>query len=192
MTRVMLVQVVLAADVLYDDTMTDSLCHFLCAYLQAASTQRGLRHSEGDAKVGTASGYRGAAHGLGCDGPCTPHTPRASDEPLCPAAVLRRCYERPTVILAAEKRYVFTIDDADVRAPAFEHFLSHVRLTGGGSEVSLSAQGGDGATRRQGEITAEGGLVGRFLPTSDVDRAVGGLERSQDLVLVELWLDAGS
>ena len=184
MTWAVIVQVVLAADLLYDDAMTDSLCQFLCVYLQAASAQRECSHS---------TGTSGAVALHECEGA---HAPAAQSADaggglLCPSAVLRRCHERPTVILAAEKRYIFTIDDAHVRAPAFEHFLSHVRLAGTESGAGLDAQPCEGATQADGERAAGLELTGRFLRVGDVEGALEGTLRSRDVVLMEIWLEAG-
>ena len=105
-------QVVLAADVLYDDAMTDNFCDFLLRFLSAA----------------TASASPPSL--LQPTGPL--HTdpaplPTAGSDTACSATVWPegciRGHGRPLVLLAAEKRRVFTTAACAVRAPAFEYFL---------------------------------------------------------------------
>lgn len=171
---------VLAADLLYDDDMTESLCQFLRVYLQAAAALRACSHN-------TSGAYRGWESKR--EGGSTPQEDGA-DGLIQPNAVLRRCYERPTVILAAEKRYIFTVDDADVRAPAFEHFLSQLRLlTEEENADRLNVRKRDSRDRDRECTTGQMQLVGRFLDAGGVERAVGGFERSSELVLMEIWLE---
>lgn len=149
-------QVVLAADVLYDDHITDSFCKFLRSYLQAASK---WRYHSSDKLQST-------------------HESMSHD---------RHCTSGPRVIVTAEKRYVFTIEYAAVRAPAFERFMEHVHLV---TNKQGSEGGSCGVTclpeTRRGGRQAE--LMGRFVDVDAIDQAVMGTRRSGDLVLMEVWL----
>jgi hypothetical protein len=177
-----LLQVVLAADVLYDNDMTDALVCFLHVYLQAAAAQRRCSHPD---KEHTWNGDGCELQGRGAEDGC-----------LLPSATLSRCLERPTVILAAEKRFIFTRDDAQVRAPAFEHFMQHVRMVTevqSAQRVQSVENDSSGCCHAECVAGLQAGtqLVGRFVPCSifDIDRSViVGIERSSHLVLMEIWL----
>lgn len=97
-------QVVLAADVLYDDSLSTALCRFLLTYLLAA------RDVHRTAKQGadSSSASPGRRKSLGSAWPCA----------------CRRAHGLPLVLLAAEKRRVFTIQAMAVQVPALEHFLA--------------------------------------------------------------------
>lgn len=99
-----------------------------------------------------------------------------TDACLRTAAALMRWQRRRTgsspcdarLLVALEKRYVFTLRDADAVAPAFQHFLSYLRLPG------QPSRGDDGAL-----------FVGRRLDAAAVLRALQ-TDRGPDDCL-ELW-----
>lgn len=103
------------------------------------------------------------------------------------------------MLVAAEKRFVFTMDAQEVCAPAFDHFLRHVTITaeqhrGGGGGAGPPPACGERAAGQRAESApgpadpAVPGLCGRFVDVGGVPRAVGGGGRGEHLVLVELWL----
>jgi hypothetical protein len=178
-------QVVLAADLLYDDVQTDALCSFLHEFLAAAAARRSrlaLQHACAAGAGGGQEGVLSGAWALAGDW----RGPQA-----CAFAAAR-----PQVLLAAEKRFVFTLDDRDVRAPAFDHFLSRVRM----DVDSLSSTAGHAARaslaymcsnlpRNDSEAVSSGRghLVASFLDVASIPQAVGG-ERSSHLELLQVRL----
>lgn len=180
-------QVILAADVLYEDRLTEAFCTFLEALLRASRTHRAACRGRTQHACTPPSTPPSTP-------PCTPHAAcdtdkhtagdAAASEPATAPRAARCAPEEPLVLVAAEKRFVFTVDARDVRAPAFEHFLRCVDAAGepprqGGEEggAAAAAQGREGR-----------GLCGRFVDVDSIPRAVGGGGRGRHLVLVQLWL----
>eukprot|EP00892_Ulva_mutabilis_P000938 jgi/Ulvmu1/10845/UM007_0019.1 len=218
-------QVVLAADVLYDDTLTAAFCSFLEAFLRAARTAHAscAGHARGPAKSDPTSpscaraaapvnSQRAAADDAVHSGSGAVQQPHACGAPAQAERAEQAAaaqggavvpVEAPLVLLAAERRFVFTMDDADVRAPAFEYFLRHVRLVQEHEPGSLAGppcawgppawtartarlKGADGAAAEAPDLW--NGLVGRTVDWRMVPRALGGAHRSNGLVLLQLWL----
>lgn len=171
------VQVILAADVLYDDHLTEAFCTFLEALLRASRAHRAALqcapHSHPSPRPPHAAcGY--LCHATGHAG--------ASERA---AAMCAACCapEEPLVLVAAEKRFVFSVDARDVRAPAFEHFLRCVDVAAepGANDCGGATAAGAGAGCS---------LRGRFVDVGSVPRAFGGGGRvgGEHLVLLQLWL----
>lgn len=123
----------LAADVVYDQTLTDAFMHTAAALMRWQQQQQ--QHTP---------------QSLHCQ--CTRHQPSASatdaGAPAAPptaAAAVAACGTsatpqlhpqlQPRLIVALEKRYNFTLRDMDAVAPAFDHFMSYIQP----SEASLAA-----------------------------------------------------
>lgn len=207
-------QVVLAADVLYDDALTAAFCSFLEVFLAAARSHRKRQlhggSEQGPPTTSCATPLGSAADAqhhalprtLSRDGPGEPDgqsggpsssspVMRAADGPSGQGWTVHE--GAPLVLVAAERRYVFTLDDADVRAPAFERFLEHVRIVPeqpGGGQPAGGKGGAAGGVRVGGGARTgrQAGLCGRFIDWQGLPRRVGGGRRSEGLVLMQLWL----
>lgn len=90
------------------------------------------------------------------------------------------------MLVAAEKRFVFTVDARDVCAPAFEYFLRCVDVEAEAPEPGADDCGGAMATG----AGAGCGLRGRFVDVGSLPRACGGGGRGggDNLVLLQLRL----
>lgn len=94
----------LAADVIYDETLTDAFAKCAAALMTYA-----------DARGGDGSTGRRVGGGT------------------------------TRLVVALEKRFNFTLRDMDARAPAFEHFLSYVRIAGTDSGTAHATAAGPAA-----------------------------------------------
>jgi hypothetical protein len=142
------VQVVVAADVIYDDAITKLFCSFLLSFLLEAS--RVPPPEPGCIRASDCLGIRRGHAPIPLEQERWVHAPGEA-----------------VVIVAAEKRYVFTMYEQKVCAPAFDHFLACLGMM------------------------SEGGY--RLAATElDVDRVPVALtyERGRDLVLLQVTLQA--
>jgi predicted nicotinamide N-methyase len=102
----------LAADVVYNETLTDAFmrtAHQLMAWQQQQQRQQQQQAHQGQAcsfRIAPCGALDGGSSGVCGGGSCSLQGPR--------------------LLVAVEKRYNFTYRDLDARASAFEHFMTYV------------------------------------------------------------------
>jgi predicted nicotinamide N-methyase len=107
-------QVLLAADTVYDEVLTEAfLC---CAAYVMACIRLARRQAPGAAAEGLGSGQARQA---------PPPPAAAQAQGGASAAAGQRCQadDGPVLLLAMEKRYNFTLRECEERAPAFDHLM---------------------------------------------------------------------
>lgn len=195
--------VLLAADVVYDETLTEAFLK--CA---AALMQLSARGGVGVERSGAGEGAPGGAAAVVAAGPqvltamttaapvahAGAHGAPASETAAASTAagdgeagaVPRRDVPLgPRLYVCLEKRYNFTLRDMDARAAAFDHFLSCIHVVGDGSTTAGRGLGGV-----RGGGSGGGSAGGRPPLASGVD---AGGEASRRLPLcgrrlaVDLW-----
>jgi predicted nicotinamide N-methyase len=135
------VDIWLAADVVYNETLTDAFmrtAHQLMAWQQQQRQQQqrqqqqshqGQACSHVKAPCDAMEGASGSS-GLSREGSC--------------------CLQGPRLLVAVEKRYNFTYRDLDARASAFEHFMTYVTQAPTAA-AATAAQTEDCATEMAGQ-----------------------------------------
>jgi hypothetical protein len=101
----------LAADVVYDQTLTDTFMHTAAALMrwQQQQQQQPSKHAA--------------------------HQHQQHSDPAQPPSAAGAAVLQPRLMVALEKRYNFTLRDMDAAAPAFDHFMSYLQP----NETSLAA-----------------------------------------------------
>uniref|UniRef100_A0A383VAG9 Methyltransferase small domain-containing protein n=1 Tax=Tetradesmus obliquus TaxID=3088 RepID=A0A383VAG9_TETOB len=159
------VDVWLAADVVYNETLTDAFmrtAHQLMTWQQQqqqqqAHTQQELLHSSAPRHAAGSSSSSSSRHGG--KGSCSVRS--------------------PVLLVAVEKRFNFTYRDLDARASTFEHFMTYVVPA---PEAAAAATATAAAAATSGSKPL---FSGRRLAVSDLPQAME-YDRSADLELWEL------
>jgi hypothetical protein len=154
------VQVILAADVLYDEDVTEAFCAFLSTLLAAKACDPPGAGSAADAAAEAPASAPPWPPPPQRDVPTTEHRTHGAGAPA-PREAQQAQRTAPLVLLAAEKRFNFTLRDMDARAEAFEAFE---------------------------RAAPRAALRWRRLPVAEVPRVLV-YSRGSDLELLHVWLD---
>jgi hypothetical protein len=112
----------LAADVVYDPPLTDAFMHTAAALMRWVQQQQQQQQQQPGAHS-TAAGPCTAAAAAAPAPAAAAAAADAAEVPISSAASV------PRLIVALEKRVVFTLRDCDAAAPAFEHFMGYLQPT---------------------------------------------------------------